>query len=150
MRMVRGEHLVEAIWAKNWTTLWNALKRLMVPLFLQNSKVAIGIFFAVLFLLLMPFPILIYSLIFFNTTVSFTILLVVSALASGLVYLATLVDATKGLSLRAFYALFAPMGSFIVVTGFLAGILQAKSKSAISWRGRTYSMKEQSQSSINV
>ena len=27
MRMVRGEHLVEAIWAKNWTTLWNALKR---------------------------------------------------------------------------------------------------------------------------
>ena len=75
---------------------------------------------------------------------------VVSALASGLVYLATLVDATKGLSLRAFYALFAPIGSFIVVTGFLAGILQAKSKSAISWRGRTYSMKEQSQSSINV
>jgi glycosyltransferase involved in cell wall biosynthesis len=134
MRMVRGEHLVEAIWAKNWTTLWNALKRLM----------------AVLFLLLMPFPILIYSLVFFNTTLSFTILLFVSALASGLVYLATLVDATKGLSLSAVHALFAPIGSFIVVTGFLAGILQAKSKSAISWRGRTYSMKEQVQSSINV
>jgi glycosyltransferase involved in cell wall biosynthesis len=150
MRMVRGEHLVEAIWAKNWTTLWNALKRLMVPLFLQNSKVAVGIFFAVLFLLLMPFPILIYSLVFFNATVSFTILLFVSSLASGLVYLATLVDATKGLSLSAFHALFAPIGSFIVVTGFLAGILQAKSKSAISWRGRTYCMKEQVQSSINV
>jgi len=32
----------------------------------------------------------------------------------------------------------------------LAGLIQAKSKTAISWRGRTYHMKGQVQKSINV
>ncbi len=61
LKMVRGEHLVEAVWARDWTTLWHALKRLMIPLYIQSNKIAIGIFFAVLFLLFMPFPILAYS-----------------------------------------------------------------------------------------
>jgi hypothetical protein len=43
-----------------------------------------------------------------------------------------------------------PIGSFIVVSGFLAGILQAKGKTALTWRGRTYCMKEQIQNSISV
>ena len=63
MRMVRGDHLIDAIWARDKYTLWNALKRLMVPLYLQSGKIAIGIFFAVLFLLFMPFPILAYSVL---------------------------------------------------------------------------------------
>ena len=57
LRMVRGEHLLEAVWARNKTTLWNGLKRLMIPLFLQGKIIGIGIFVAVLFLLFMPFPI---------------------------------------------------------------------------------------------
>jgi len=48
------------------------------------------------------------------------------------------------------YSLFAPVGSFIVVCGFLAGLIQAKSKTAVSWRGRTYHMRGQTQKSINV
>ena len=87
MRMVRGEHLVDAIWARDINTLWNALKRLMIPLYLQNAKVAVGIFFAVLFLLFMPFPILGYSIIFFNSTDSFLMLFAISSIASILVYL---------------------------------------------------------------
>ena len=71
LKMVRGEHLLEAVWASSWLTLWNGLKRLMVPLFLQNSTIAIGIFCAVLFLLLIPFPMLVYSVIFFKGTISF-------------------------------------------------------------------------------
>ena len=57
MKMVRGEHLIEAVWARDKGTLWNALKRLMVPLYLQSGKIAIGIFFAIVFLLFVPFPI---------------------------------------------------------------------------------------------
>jgi len=71
MRMVRGEHLVDAVWARDMHTLWNALKRLMIPLYLQNAKIAVASFFGVLFLLFMPFPILGYSIIFFNSTDSF-------------------------------------------------------------------------------
>ena len=150
MRMVRGEHLVDAVWARDMPTLWNALKRLMIPLYLQNAKIAVASFFGVLFLLFMPFPILGYSIIFFNSTDSFLILFAISCIASILVYIGGILDATKGLDLKIKYSLFAPVGGFIVVSGFLAGLIQAKSKTAISWRGRTYHMKGQVQKSINV
>ena len=150
MRMVRGEHLVDAVWARDMPTLWNALKRLMIPLYLQNAKIAVASFFGVLFLLFMPFPILGYSIIFFNSTDSFLTLFAISCIASILVYIGGILDATKGLDLKIKYSLFAPVGGFIVVSGFLAGLIQAKSKTAISWRGRTYHMKGQIQKSINV
>ena len=150
MRMVRGEHLVDAVWARDIHTLWNALKRLMISFYLQNAKMAVASFFGVLFLLFMAFPILGYSIIFFNSTDSFLMLFVISCTASILVYIGGILDATKGLDLKIKYSLFAPVGSFIVVCGFLAGLTQAKSKTALSWRGRTYNMKGQSQKSINV
>ena len=148
MRMVRGEHLIDAVWARDSFTLWNALKRLMIPLYLQNTRIAVASFFGVLFLLFMPFPILGYSVIFSSD--SSLVLFVISCIASSLVYLGGMLDATKGLDLKLRYSLFAPVGSFIVVCGFLAGLIQAKSKSAVSWRGRTYHMKGQVQKSINV
>ena len=148
MRMVRGEHLIDAVWARDSFTLWNALKRLMIPLYLQNAKIAVASFFGVLFLLFMPFPILGYSVIFSND--SSLVLFVISCIASSLVYLGGMLDAVKGLDLKLRYSLFAPVGSFIVVCGFLAGLIQAKSKTAVSWRGRTYHMKGQVQKSINV
>ena len=150
LKMVRGEHLLEAVWARNWSTLWNGLKRLMVPLYLQNNTIAIGIFVAVLFLLFMPFPILFYSVVFFDGTISFIILLISSILACCLVYFAGIIDATKGLQIKWIYSLLAPVGSFIVVAGFLMGMLQAKSKTAVLWRGRSYSMKEHVTNSITV
>jgi len=150
MRMVRGEHLVDAVWARDIHTLWNALKRLMISFYLQNAKMAVASFFGVLFLLFMAFPILGYSIIFFNSTDSFLMLFVISCIASILVYIGGILDATKGLDLKIKYSLFAPVGSFIVVSGFLAGLIQAKSKTAVSWRGRTYNMKGQIQKSINL
>ena len=150
IRMVRGEHLVDAIWARDMTTLWNALKRLMIAFYLQNAKLAVATFFGVLFLLFMAFPIFGYSIIFFNSTYSFLMLFVISCIASILVYIAGILDATKGLDMKIKYSLFAPVGSFIVVCGFLDGLIKAKSKTALSWRGRTYNMKGQIQKSINV
>jgi len=148
MRMVRGEHLIDAVWARDSFTLWNALKRLMIPLYLQNARIAVASFFGVLFLLFMPFPILGYSVIFSSD--SSLILFVISCIASSLVYLGGMLDAVKGLELKLRYSLFAPVGGFIVACGFLAGLIQAKSKTAVSWRGRTYHMKGQIQKSINV
>ncbi len=77
-------------------------------------------------------------------------LLIVSAFACGLVYCAGFLDETRGLQLRKIYSVFAPVGSFIVVAGFFSGMIQANSKTAISWRGRNYSMKEHVTNSISV
>jgi len=149
MRMVIGDHLIDAVWARDLSTLWNALKRLMIPFYLQNKGIAVGIFFAVLFLLFMPFPILGYAIAFFDGGISFSLLLLISVVSTLLVYIGTIVE-TKILHIKSIHALAAPVGSFLVCGGFLSGILQAKSNNAVSWRGRSYCMKEQFQNSITV
>ena len=150
MKMVRGEHLVDAVWARDKRTLWNALKRLMIPLYLQSGKIAVGIFFAVLFLLFVPFPVLAASLVFPSESISSKILCVSAAIASILIYIGSFIEVKIGLELKTRYALFAPLGSLVVVLGFLSGLIQAKGTSSISWRGRTYSMKDHSQNSISI
>jgi len=149
MKMVRGDHLIEAVWARDKTTLWNALKRLMVPLYLQNNYVAVGIFFAVLFLLFMPFPFLAYSGIFIEEGLSFVILFGTSLLGSLLIYLGAVIEA-KELQIKLGNTAFGPIGSLVIILAFFSGIVQAKSNSAVSWRGRNYSLKEHTQNSINV
>ena len=150
MKMVRAEHLVDAVWARDKGTLWNALKRLMVPLYLQSEKIAIGIFFATVFLLFVPFPILAISTSLAVETASAKILCMVSAIASIMIYIGAIIEVKVGLKLKLVYAIFAPLGSLVVVLGFLNGLVQAKRTSAVTWRGRSYSMKDHSQSSISV
>jgi len=150
MKMVRGEHLVDAVWARDKITLWNALKRLMVPLYLQSGKIAIGIFFAVLFLLFIPFPVFAVSALVPIETTSSKILCITAGIASILIYIGAIIETKIGLELRFVYALFAPLGSLVVVLGFLSGLLHAKSRSSVTWKERSYSMKDHTQNSISV
>lgn len=150
IKMVRGEHLIEAVWARDKSTLWNALKRLMIPLYLQSGKIAIGIFFVVLFLLFIPFPVFAASISLPIETTSAKILCVTAAIASILIYIGAIVEAKVGFELKFVHALFAPLGSLVVVLGFLSGLLQAKNTSSVTWRGRVYSMKDHTQNSISV
>jgi len=150
MKMVRGEHLVDAVWARDKITLWNALKRLMVPLYLQSGKIAIGIFFAVLFLLFIPFPVFAVSALVPIETTSSKILCITAGIASILIYIGAIIETKIGLELRFVYALFAPLGSLVVVLGFLSGLLHANSRSSVTWKERSYSMKDHTQNSISV
>ena len=150
MKMVRGDHLIDAVWARDKITLWNALKRLMVPLYLQSEKIAIGIFFAVLFLLFIPFPVFAASVIFPVEEISSKMLCISAAIASILIYIGAIIEAKVGLKLRFVHALFAPLGGLVVVLGFLSGLLQAKCDASITWKERRYSMKDHTQNSISV
>jgi len=150
MKMVRGDHLINAIWARDKSTLWNALKRLMIPLYIQSPRIAVGIFFAVLFLLFMPFPILAYSSILAFETLSNSLVFVSSLIASFLIYIGAVIEVKKGLQLKLVHALFGPVGSMVVVLGFLSGLLKANKDSSVSWRGRNYSMKDHVQDSIRI
>jgi len=149
MRMVGGTHLVDAVWARDWPTLWNGLKRLMIPLYLQNARIAAGVFVAVLFLLFMPYVFLAYSAVFAGQSQSFSALFAMSAISSGLVYCAGIID-SRALQIKIKYGLCGPVGSFVVVSGFFCGILQAKRNMSVSWRGRAYSMRDHVQNSISV
>jgi len=150
MKMVRGDHLIDAVWARDRITLWNALKRLMVPLYLQSGKIAIGIFFAVLFLLFIPFPVFAASVLLPIEATSAKMLCISAAIASILIYIGAIIEVKIGLKLRWVHAFFAPLGGLVVVLGFLSGLIQAKSDSSVTWKERVYSMKNHTQNSISV
>ena len=150
LKMVRGEHLIEALYSRSATEMWNGLKRLMVPLYHQSSSWAIGVFFAVLFILFMPIPLLAYSIIAFESNLSFSTLLVSAVISTITIFIASAMEAKMGLNLSTVNSIFAPIGSIIVVLGFLSGILHANKSSAVSWRGRKYSVKEFSQNFLKV
>ena len=78
------------------------------------------------------------------------ILCIASAIASVLIYIGAIIEVKIGLKLKLTYALFAPLGSLVVVLGFLSGLLQAKKSSSVTWRGRSYSVKDHAQSSIGL
>ncbi len=150
LKMVRGEHLLDALYSRSPKEMWNGLQRLMVPLYHQNKSYAVGVFFAVLFILFIPIPFLIYSVIFVETSISFIPLLISAIFSTCTIFIAAIMETKMGLNLKSVFALFAPIGGLIVACGFLSGILQANKSSAVSWRGRKYSVKEFSQNYINL
>ena len=146
LRMVRGDHMIQAVWARDKATLWNALKRLMIPMYLQSGGFAVGAFVAVLFLLFVPFAVLTATVTVQPDMLSSKILGIAAATASGLIYTGGIIEVRVGLRLRLAYAAFAPLGSLVVVLGFLSGLLQAKGTSSVTWRGRSYSVKDHARS----
>ena len=150
LKMVRGEHLLNALYSRSPKEMWNGLERLMVPLYHQNKSFAVGVFFAVLFILFIPIPFLIYSIIFFETSISFIPLLISSILSTCTIFIAAFMETKMGLNLNSVFALLAPIGGLVVTCGFLSGLLQANKSSAVSWRGRKYSVKEFSQNYIKL
>lgn len=150
MRMVRGDRVIDAAWARDGPTLWNALKRLMIPLYLQSRKTAVGAFLAVAFLLLAPFPALGYALALPGGWASSAVLAAAAAGAAAAVYAGAIAECALGLRIRLRYAALCPLGCLVVVCGFLSGLAHAGGDATVSWRGRTYAMRDRAQSAVNV
>ena len=109
------------------------MKRLMVPLYVQDPKLASAILGAVCALLFAPFAVLPYAI--WAPGAPGAALLAASASASALVYAGTFMEAAHLKSgLR--HAALAPLGALVVVAGFAAGILRARGRDSVSWRGR--------------
>lgn len=139
IRMVGGRHLVDAVWARDGMTLWNALKRLVVPIYLQDRRMVLGVVVAVAFLMSMPFFALAYSLPSLQDSYSYMALCTSSGAASLMIYAGAFLEARRGLGLNLVYVLLAPVGGLIVVSGLLSGLAQAARGHSVAWRGRTYS-----------
>lgn len=148
--MVKGEHLIDALWARDPPTLWNALKRIMIPMYLQTPKLAIGLAVGLVFLLFLPFPLFIYGIVSFQPEPVKFIMLLSSAFALICAYIGVALETTKGMNIHIKYVIFEPLGSLIVVGGLIAGILKAKKRSSVSWRGRTYDMRKYEQQGISI
>ena len=63
MKMVRGEHLVDADFGGS-NSVWQTLNRIVIPSYLKQKKFMTGMFFAGFLFLLFPFLTLVYSSLF--------------------------------------------------------------------------------------
>ncbi len=141
--MFRGENLLQAYWARDFNTLWNSLKRLIIPLYftdrLNSILMTIGIFF------LMPFPflVLIYGLVAYyshlaDQDISYNVLILFALISVLGIYATNFYQLKKAETHKAIYFIGAPIGCFIVSLSFIWSILTSKKNGRIKWRDREY------------
>lgn len=146
MKMVRGDNYIEAIWARDFRSLWHGLRRLMIPLYNQKRKRASLMAIAIFFLLFEPFLLLPYSLLLFLNVARddiFSLILIVSdTMASAIIILSSVIQLRFSVFQNPLYALASPLGGAIISLSFITSIIDAKKKGTVSWRGRHYALNE--------
>src|ERR687887_18226 len=70
LRVVRGEKHIDAVWARDFNTLWDGLRRLIIPLYQRERTTALLMTISSFLLLLLPFILLLF-LLFSTTTTLF-------------------------------------------------------------------------------
>lgn len=148
LRMVLADEHIDAVWARDGRTLWNGLKRLIVPLYLQSAGVTAGILAAVAFLLFLPFPLAAYSMVW-NAGLSSTVLAAAASSASILALCGAAAE-TRILRIGLPHCLACPLGGAVITAGFLAGALRARGSNSVSWRGRRYTLSDFSHRFVDV
>lgn len=144
LRVVRGERYVEAVWARDFSTLWHGLRRLMIPLYHQDRINASLITIATFFLLLIPF-ISLFVFPFLSIMSNFNtsgkdILLLVNLNTIALIVLSSAIQSKYILFNSSLYSLASPIAGTIICLAFLSSIIDAKKKEIIRWRGRGYTI----------
>ena len=153
LKVVRGEHHIRAIWARDLSSLWHGLRRLMIPLYYQDKIHASVVTTAVFFLLLTPFFLFPFSISYLaqlsmiGNPISINdfriwdaVLIGFSLMATGLVVLSSAIQSKHVLYNSPMYSLGAPMASFIISLGFISSIVDAKKSGIVKWKGRKYAI----------
>jgi glycosyltransferase involved in cell wall biosynthesis len=144
MKMVRGERHIDAIWARDLTSLWHGLRRLMMPLYYQD-KIGAGLMtLAVFFILLVPFLSVPYTVLASGLAdnISTAVLAIVQISAVAIIIATTALQCAKGVYENPLYAFAAPVSGALVSFGFLSAIISARRKKSVNWRDRQYTISE--------
>lgn len=142
MKMVRGENYIQAIWARNSTELFNAIDRLVIPLFkekrLEASLLSIALFFLLLFPALI-FPLSLISSINHQNLINYGISLL-SGLILVILLITNIIQIQKTLFFNKIYSIGFIIGGAIIVTRFINRLIKSNTKSIINWRDRIYTL----------
>ncbi|MFL6411994.1 MAG: glycosyltransferase [Nitrososphaeraceae archaeon] len=144
MKMVRGERYIEAMWSRDFQTLWHGLRRLMISIHSQNKIAASMMTIAVFFLLFEPFLLVPYSLVLYLQSDDFVsqIMFDINLGTVCIIILANAIQSKFGVFQNPFYALASPLSAAIISLSFIASILSAKKAGAVNWRDRRYTVRE--------
>jgi hypothetical protein len=143
LKMVRGERQVAAVWARDLPTLWQGLRRLMIPIYYQHRSGAYLMAAAVFFILFAPFAFLSYlPVAVLANNISFPILLGSQLATISLIIATTAVQCRLGVFESPLYALASPLSGALISFGFLSAIAGAVKKGTVNWRDRQYIVSE--------
>lgn len=148
MKMVRGEERVSAVWARDFSSLWHGLRRLVVPLYHQDRAGAHLITTTVFFIMFAPFLFLLYSVPAYATAagglaaLSARILLGIQLATIAILMVTTALQSRHGIFQSPAYALGAPLSGALIYLGFASAVVGARKEGAVSWRGRQYTLNE--------
>jgi glycosyltransferase involved in cell wall biosynthesis len=143
LKMFRGEDLLSAYWARDFHTLWNSLKRLIIPIYFTNKKNSILLTIGVFLLMVFPFVIVIHSFINIvqenNAHNPFLIfLLVLVILDVAVIYFTNYYQLKKAKTHNTLYSLGTPVGCFVLSLSFVWSVISSEKKGVIKWRDRVY------------
>jgi chlorobactene glucosyltransferase len=139
MKMVRGESHIDAVWARDLPTLWQGLRRFMIPVYYQDKVDAYMMAMTVFFILFAPFASLPYLILAsFAGNISFQILFGLQISAIALIVVTTAVQCRLAIFESPLYAFTAPLSGALISLSFMSAIADAKKKGTVSWRDRKY------------
>jgi chlorobactene glucosyltransferase len=139
MKMVRGEFYIDAVWARDLPTLWQGLRRFMIPVYYQDKVDAYMMVMAIFFILFAPFASLPYlTVASFTGNISFQTLFGLQISAVALIVITTVVQCRLAIFENPVYAFAAPLSGALISLSFISAIADAKKKGAVSWRDRKY------------
>jgi chlorobactene glucosyltransferase len=167
LKVVRGEHYIKAVWARDVNTLWHGLRRLMIPLYHQDKIRACLITMAACFILLMPFILLLFSFLLLSGAIAPSHVMGISLkgyhygdnkfaswnqfipffnlIAIALMILSSAVQSKYVLLNSSVYSLCSPIAGAMISFGFLSSVIDARKREVVKWRGRTYTVNNKTQ-----
>jgi chlorobactene glucosyltransferase len=138
LRLVRGENYVEALWARDPSSLWQALRRIIIPLHLQKKKSAMMVTAFIFFILLEPFLILPFTLLYFGRSLLDGLLLTINLVTIFLLLTCSVVQSHFGLLQKSIYGLGFVLGCTVITLCFLISAFDSKRNKVVKWRDRSY------------
>jgi chlorobactene glucosyltransferase len=146
LRVVHGEEYIRAVWARDSSSLWHGLRRLVIPLYKKEKIKASMMAFTTFVLLLFPLIMLPFSII--NSindgqkdVVNNQIMSFLTIMSILLLVITSVLQLKYALFQNPVYSIAFPLSGSFVFIAFLSSIISASQKDAVSWQGRKYSIR---------
>jgi hypothetical protein len=150
-QVVYGEHHVTALWSRNLGTLWDGLRRLMIPMYMREKANAILITIGTSFMLLMPLTVSIILIMWnpvdpLSTNINdekgfpwYLVLLIFSIISMILILVTSLIQTKAVIFQSLMYTLGFPIAGAILSAAFISAIFDSRKNNSIRWHERNYS-----------
>ena len=150
LNVVHGKDHIQAVWARDPSTLWHGLRRLMISLYKREKINAYLMVIATFLLLLLPLIVLPFSISMVlqqeNITVSTTnlslVLLFLTITSMLLLIITSIFELKYSILQNLVYSLGFPLACSFVFIAFLTSIINSGSKDTVNWKERTYTIEE--------